>query len=82
MLAELLRYFTLRCPPWARLLGLAYEHAAIATRHRRTAAAWTPHLEASRSAILAGAERCKSWRLALVVGAGLYTILGERRTRG
>ena len=70
MLAELLRYFTLRCPPWARLLGLAYEHAAIATRHRRTAAAWTPHLEASRSAILAGAERCKSRRLALVVGAG------------
>ncbi len=70
MLAELFRYFTLRCPPWARLLGLAYEHAAIATRHRRTAAAWTPHLDASRAAILAATERCRDRRRALVIGAG------------
>lgn len=70
MLAELFRYFTLRCPPWARLLGLAYEHAAIATRHRRTATAWAPHLEQSRAAILAAADRCKSRRRVLVIGAG------------
>lgn len=70
MLAELFRYFTLRCPPSARLLGLAYEHAAIATRHRRTASSWAPHLEASRAAILEGAERCKARRRVLVIGAG------------
>ncbi len=70
MLAELFRYFTLRCPPWARLLGLAYEHAAITTRHRRTAAAWTPHLDASKAAILAAADRCRTRRRAVVIGAG------------
>jgi hypothetical protein len=70
MLAELFRYFTLRCPPWARLLGLAHEHVAITQRHRRTAAAWTPHLDASRAAILAGAERCRQRRRVLVIGAG------------
>ena len=70
MLAELLRSFTLRCPPWARLLGLAHEHVAITYRHRRTAAAWTPHLDASKAAILEGAERCKVRRRAVVIGAG------------
>jgi hypothetical protein len=70
MLAELLRYFTLRCPPWARLLGMAREHVAITYRHRRTASAWAPHLEASKAAILEGAERCKERRRALVIGAG------------
>jgi hypothetical protein len=70
MLAELLRYLTLRCPPWARLLGLAHEHAAIATRHRRTRAAWTPHLEASRAAILEGAKLCTQRRRVIVIGAG------------
>lgn len=70
MLAELFRYFTLRCPPWARLLGLAHEHVAITYRHRRVAAAWAPHLAASKAAILAGAERCRQRRRALVIGAG------------
>ncbi|HLP08638.1 MAG TPA: hypothetical protein VK178_10760 [Opitutaceae bacterium] len=70
MLAELLRYFTLRCPPWARLLGMAREHVAITYRHRRTAAAWAPHLDASKAAILEGAERCRERRRALVIGAG------------
>ena len=70
MLAELFRYFTLRCPPWARLLGLAREHVAITYRHRRTRAAWTPHLDASKAAILEGAERCVQRRRALVIGAG------------
>ncbi len=70
MLAELLRYLTLRCPPWARLLGMAREHVAITHRHRRTAAAWGPHLAASRAAILEGAERCRTRALVLVIGAG------------
>ncbi len=70
MLAELLRYFTLRCPPWARLLGMAQEHVAITYRHRRTAQAWTPHLDASKAAILEGAERCRERRRVLVLGAG------------
>ena len=70
MLAELFRYFSLRCPPWARLLGLTYEHVAITQRHRRVAAAWAPHLEASKAAILAGAQRCRQRRRVLVIGAG------------
>lgn len=70
MLAELFRYFTLRCPPWARLLGLTYEHVAITQRHRRVSASWAPHLAASKAAILAGAERCRQRRRVLVIGAG------------
>lgn len=70
MLAELFRSLTLRCPPWARLLGLAHEHVAITYRYRRVSAAWAPHLEASRAAILAGAERCRERNRVLVIGAG------------
>lgn len=59
-----------RSPSWARQLGLAREHVALAARHDRVHAAWTPHLAASRAAILAGAERCASRHRALVIGAG------------
>jgi hypothetical protein len=52
------------------MLGLAHEHAAIAARHARVREAWQPHLEASREAILAGADLCTSRRRALVIGAG------------
>ncbi len=70
MLAELFRYLTLRCPPWARLLGLAHEHVAIRQRHRRVPEAWAPHLEASRAAILAAVGRCPQHRRVVVIGAG------------
>ena len=58
------------CPPWARELGLAREHRAIAKRHRRLRVAWAPHLQASREAIMAAAERCPKHDQALVIGAG------------
>jgi len=70
MLRELLRTLLVSSPSWARRLGLAHENAAIAARHRRCAAAWAPHLAASREAILAAADRCLRRRAALVIGAG------------
>lgn len=70
MLREYLRALFVDCPPWARQLGLAREHAAIAARHERARAAWAPHLAASREAILAGAARCPTPRRSLIIGAG------------
>jgi len=70
MLAELLRYFRLQAPPWARRLGLAHEHVAITFRRRRVHAAWAGHLAASRSAILDAAQRCRARQRVLVIGAG------------
>lgn len=70
MLREFLRTLLVDSPPWARQLGLAHEHAAIAARHDRARAAWAPHLAASREAILAGAARCAARRRVLVIGAG------------
>ena len=70
MLREFLRTLRVDCPPWARQLGLAREHAAIAARHERVSAAWAPHLEASHEAVLAAAARCRLRRRVLVIGAG------------
>lgn len=70
MLRELFKVFLPDCPPWARELGLEREHKAIAKRHARVAAAWAPHLQASREAILAAAEGCPQHRQVLVIGAG------------
>ena len=70
MLRELFQVFLPNCPPWARELGLEREHQAIAKRHARVPAAWSPHLAASRNAVLWAAERCPARGQALVIGAG------------
>ncbi len=70
MLREALRTLRVESPAWARALGLAYEHAAIAARHRRMRRWWAPHLAASRDVVLAAAERTRARTRALVVGAG------------
>ncbi len=70
MLKELFSIFVPDCPPWARELGLAREHKAIAKRHARVAAAWASHLAASRAAVMAAAERCLKHEQVLVIGAG------------
>jgi hypothetical protein len=70
MLRELIDTLRTDCAPGARQLGLAYEAAAIAARHRRVGASWAPHLAASREVILRGAERCPNRSRVLVIGAG------------
>ena len=67
---ERLQSWRVNCPPWARELGLAREHLAIAHRHGRVRAAWAPHLAASRRLILEIAERCPVRERVLVIGAG------------
>lgn len=70
MLRELLDVLLTKCAPGARILGLAYEAAAIAARQRRVGRAWVPHLAASRATILSGAKRCAKHDRVLVIGAG------------
>ncbi len=70
MFSELIRRWRTQCPPWARQLGLAKEHLDIAGRHARVRAAWEPHLQASRTAMLAAADLCARHERVLVIGAG------------
>ena len=70
MLKELFSIFLPDSPSCARELGLLHEHREIAKRHKRVAAAWAPHLQASRAAIMHAAERCKKYGQVLVIGAG------------
>ena len=67
---DLIRSWRVNCPPWARQLGLAREHLAIAHRHNRVRAAWASHLEASQRLILEMAARCPSRERVLIIGAG------------
>ncbi len=67
---DLIRSWRVNCPPWARQLGLAREHLAIAQRHSRVRAAWASHLETSQRLILEMAARCPSRERVLIIGAG------------
>lgn len=71
MLTEWLTYLTTDCTPAARKLGYLHESIGIRSRYRRCKAAWQPHLENSRTALLASLNDCASFRTALVFGSGL-----------
>jgi hypothetical protein len=70
MLTEALTWLLTPAPAVARRLGHLAETIAISARYRRCRAAWTPHLIASRQALLASARRAASHRRALVLGSG------------
>jgi len=67
---DLIRSWRVDCPPWARQLGLAREHLAIASRHDRVRTSWASHLEASQWLIMEIAARCPARGRVLVIGAG------------
>ena len=74
MIIEALTYlkeilFTSR-PKWAQEMGYLYESIGIEARYNRCKAAWTPHLEQSKTAILEAASKCELTRTAIVVGSG------------
>lgn len=71
MLLEGLLWLTARCSPSARRFGYLREAIAIAARHRRCRAAWQPHLDKTRAALLASARLSRQRRSALVFGSGL-----------
>jgi hypothetical protein len=71
MLTEWFTYLAADCPPLARKLGYLRESIGIRSRYRRCKAAWQPHLENSRSALLESLHACNSFRTALVFGSGL-----------
>ena len=68
MLRECIESWLTPAPPWARALSLPREQAAIRARYRRHAAAWAPHLAATRAAMLDAAQ---GGDLAVVLGGGV-----------
>jgi hypothetical protein len=75
MILEALEYVTIPAPPWARRTGHLRELIAVEGRYRRHKAAWRPHLDNTKSTIMAAATLCKRRRTALVLGSGaLYDI--------
>lgn len=79
MLAEAFAWLTTPASWQARRSGYLRESLAIIARERRCRVAWAPHLAASRRALLAAAQKCRSRRIALVLGSGplLDIPLGE-----
>lgn len=71
MLAEWFTYLTTDCPLIARQFGYLRESIGIRARHRRCSAAWRPHLDKSKAALLQSLQSCDDFRTALVFGSGL-----------
>jgi hypothetical protein len=75
MLREALEYVITPAPSWARRSGLLHDIIALQARYRRHKRAWRPHLDNTKSTILAAAETCRQTRTALILGSGaLYDI--------
>ncbi|GLW60664.1 hypothetical protein Hthe01_10130 [Hydrogenophilus thermoluteolus] len=70
MLAEALTWLITPAPWAARRLGYLKEAVAITARYRRCRAAWAPHLEQSRDAILAFSVQQPRRRTLVVLGSG------------
>lgn len=70
MLREALEWLLTPASPAARRLGYLQEAIALEARFRRNKAAWAPHLEASRRAVVDASEAAEGSRLALVLGSG------------
>jgi hypothetical protein len=70
MLRELIASLLAHAAPGARRAGYVHELVAVEARGRRRAAAWAPHRERCRAAILAAADRCPRHRTAVIMGAG------------
>lgn len=70
MIVEAFVFATQMTAPGARANGIASEQAAIAARYLRCRGQWRPHLENCRSFILAGAEKARRSRRAVVLGSG------------
>lgn len=70
MIVEALVFATQMTAPGARANGIASEQAAIVARYLRCRSQWRPHLENCRSFILAGAEKARGSRRAVVLGSG------------
>jgi hypothetical protein len=71
MLAEWITFLTTPCPWPLRRLGYLGEVIGTQSRYRRCRAAWAPHLENSRRAILAAAADTPGRRKVTVLGSGL-----------
>jgi hypothetical protein len=70
MIVEAVESLLTHCPSRWRRLGYAYAAVACSARARRRTAAWAPHQQRTRSAILAAAARCAQKRTVLILGSG------------
>ncbi|GBU16704.1 MULTISPECIES: hypothetical protein [Methylobacterium] len=71
MLADLFHILTTPAPAAMRRLGYVAESVALRSRSRRCRRAWAPHLERTRSVILAASDGLPHRRTVAVLGSGL-----------
>jgi hypothetical protein len=71
VILELLEHCFTPCSWTARSLGFLTSSIQVRARYQRCRAAWQPHLERTRAALLAAAKLAPGRRKALLFGAGL-----------
>lgn len=71
MLAEWFQYLLTPCPKHLRKMGYPQEIIATQARYRRCKAAWRPHLENSKQALLESAEMASGRGQAVILGSGV-----------
>ena len=71
MILELLEYIMSSCSKTGRSMGFLSSSLQVRARFRRCRKVWAPHIEQTRRVILEAAERCRSRRKVVALGAGL-----------
>lgn len=71
MILEILEYLMSSCSKTGRSMGFLSSSLQVRARFRRCKNAWAPHIRRTRRVILEAADRCRSHRKAVLLGAGL-----------
>lgn len=71
MLSDLIASFTTPLSPAHRALGYLTETLDMRRRARSNRAAWQPHLDRTRNALLSSAEKCRGRNRIVLLGSGL-----------
>jgi hypothetical protein len=70
MILELAEYLLTPCSRAFRNVGYLRGQLGIKVRHRQCRRAWQPHLDRTKSAILAAIKECPQHRKAVILGSG------------
>jgi hypothetical protein len=71
MLKEWFTYLTTPCPGHFRRMGYLREAVSLASRYKRCAEAWAPHVENCRAVVRKAMDACPGRGRAVVLGSGL-----------
>ncbi len=70
MITEFLASLLTPAPKWAKGMNFLHEAIAIEARARRCSAAWAPHYQYTKDAIVDSIQACNQHRTVVVVGSG------------